>query len=105
MNGLALTRAAASSRDTTSFVTPGGRERFVIDAFDQMPEMTGLPSAVRGGDQLGLSAACNAEHASSALLIARAWIIPLDNFAFMSFPLLPAPCAARLAPKISTTCA
>jgi hypothetical protein len=58
--------------------------------------MTGLPSAVRGGDQLGLSAACNAEHASSALLIASARMIPLDNFAFMSIPLLPAPCEAPL---------
>jgi hypothetical protein len=66
----------------------------VIDAFDQMPEMTGLPSAVRGGDQSGLSAACNVEHASNEVLIASARMIPLDSFAFMSIPLLPAQCAA-----------
>src|SRR5688572_2388962 len=102
MNGLALTSAAASSRVTTSFVTPGGRVRFVIDALDQMPEMTGLPSVVRGGDQLGLSAACNAEQASSALLIASARTIPLDNLAFMPIPRCRRRAQRRLALEVST---
>src|SRR4051794_25479989 len=87
MNGLALTSAAASSCVTTSLVTPGGRWRFVIEALDQMPEITALPSGVRGGDQLPLSAACSAEHASSALPTIVAWMITLEMFAFMSAPL------------------
>src|SRR5688572_16919031 len=65
MNGLAFTRAAASSCVTASFWTPGGRCRFVIDAFDQTPPRSGRPSGVLGIDVFAPYAV--AAHSASAL--------------------------------------